>query len=114
MQLFDVHFKLFNHLQEVRECCNALDLVLGEELEFGVLIGQRRITAGSQLSEPVDDDLRLSLHIVIQSLREILVNFQVNFLRVPGFFSSLTNCRCVIVLTGVDVACWIRIVFNLF
>lgn len=107
MQLLDFDIKLINHLAEVGECCKIFDLVLGKELELGVLVGQRRITAGSQLSGPIDDDLRLSLHIVVQRLREIFVDFQVNSLGIPGLFSSLTKRRCVIILARIDMACWV-------
>lgn len=110
MQSFDLQLKGFDHVKKVWKCWNTWNVRYFKELECSVLIGKSWITTGNKLSEPVNDNFRLSLYLVVQSFRQAFVYFQV-FFGVTCLFPCLAKCCRVIIFSRVDVT-WNQSQFN--
>lgn len=102
VQLSDLIVEVIDHLQEVGIGGQGFDLIFRDELESCVFVRQSWIATACQLRQPVNDDLWLSLHAVIQCFGQILMNFQIASI-VTGFFLCFPQCCCVIVFTWIDM-----------
>jgi len=66
------------HVLVILEAHARLGRILGQPLEVGVLLGENGLLAGiAQLRQPVNHNLGLPLHHVVQCERRVLVDDQI-------------------------------------